>query len=83
MKYRLGQRVKITGCPHTDGSLDQGKIIGIELHPRGIPLGYISRNEYENRFTEPTYKVAYIMDCTQRAQSEWFTENQLGGIRDK
>jgi hypothetical protein len=81
MKYRLGQRVKIIGQPHTDGSIDHGRIIGIELHPKGIPLGYITRREYEERFTEPTYKVAYIMDYTKRAQSEWFAEDQLGGMK--
>jgi hypothetical protein len=81
MEYRLGQRVKITGQPHTDGSIDSGRIIGIELHPSGIPLGYISRHEYESRFIIPMYKVAYVMDCTQRAQSEWFQEEQLSGMR--
>lgn len=76
-KYKMGNNLWIIGLGErkTDGSYNQGKVVGIELSYYG--LGYISKAQFLNDHEHPRYKIAYIDCFTNKAVSSWYSEDQL------
>lgn len=78
---RMKQKVRILTSQKTDGRYNTGVIIGIEYTEGYYYLGYNNLREYVTRHDVPRYKVAYVDCVTQRAQNEWYYQNQLEALR--
>ncbi len=77
MTYRMKQKVYIVGQPKTDGRVNEGIIVGIELSPDAWYLGYWTKQDFYSKFTSARYKVAY-QDCfTEKFCQEWYSEKDL------
>ena len=77
MKFRMNGKVKIISNKKVDGRYNYGTILGIEKIQDDFYLGYTSEKEFLSRYTQYKYKVVYIDCVTQRANEEWFHEDDL------
>lgn len=76
-KYKLGMRVQIHAFPKSDGRLNSGKVVGVEAIQDATYIGYVDENEFLKRFSEYTYKVAYIDCFTKKACAAWYRQEDL------
>lgn len=74
---RINKKVTILSGKKTDGRMNKGIIIGIDMQENGHFLGYSTPSEFFSRFTRPRYRVAYIDCVTNRACTEWFQAEEV------
>lgn len=79
---KLNSKVRITGSPRTDGSVDSGKIIGIKYEPDAYYVG-LTATQFLEQFKVPSYLVASVNAVTNRGNCTWYAEKDLSDFKPK